>query len=117
MLDHANTALLSTDHIHGADVYGAGEERIGHIDHLLIDGTTGRIAYAIMGFGGFLGLGEELRPIPWAALRYDHGLDGYVTGITVDQLQSSPRAEEGWARDRAWEERTFSHFGAPAYWL
>jgi hypothetical protein len=78
--------------------------------------VSGRITYAVMSFGGFLGLGQDHYPIPWPALRYDTSLGGYVTGITEDQFRGAPTASEGWAADRRWEEAAHSHFGLPFYW-
>ena len=63
--------LISSDRVIGTDVYGLGDDTIGQIDHLLIEKVSGRIAYAIMSFGGFLGLAHNHYPIPWAALKYD----------------------------------------------
>ena len=63
--------LVSSDRVIGTDVYGVGDEAIGQIDHLFIEKVSGRIAYAIMNFGGFLGLAHQYCPIPWTALKYD----------------------------------------------
>jgi PRC-barrel domain len=63
--------LISSDRVIGTDVHGVGDETIGQIDHLLIEKLSGRIAYAVMSFGGFLGLAHNHYPIPCAALKYD----------------------------------------------
>ena len=78
---HPDRRLISSEDVQGTDVYGAGDEAIGEIDHLLIDKVSGRVVYAVMSFGGFLGLGHSHYPIPWAALKYDTNLGGYRTGI------------------------------------
>jgi len=116
MLDHADSQLISSDRVNGTEVFGAGSARIGHIDHLLIDRNSGKIAYAVMGFGGLLGMGEEHHPIPWSALKYDMDLGGYVTGITEDQLRSAPARRDDWREDAGWRESVYSHYGAPIYW-
>ena len=64
--------------------------KIGEVDHLMIDKISGRVTYAVMSFGGFLGLGHSHYPIPWGALKYDTKLDGYVTGISEQQLKDAP---------------------------
>jgi hypothetical protein len=83
---------------------------------LLIDKVSGRVAYAVMSFGGFLGLAHSHYPIPWGALRYDKSLDGYRTGITEAQLRDAPEfSDDSWT-DRSWETRTHKYYGASTYW-
>ena len=88
---HPDRRLISSEDVQGTDVYGAGDEAIGEIDHLLIDKVSGRVVYAVMSFGGFLGLGHSHYPIPWAALKYDTNLGGYRTGIIEAQLRDAPQ--------------------------
>jgi hypothetical protein len=81
---HPDRRLISSEDVEGTNVYGVGDKAIGEIDHLLIDKVSGRVVYAVMSFGGFLGLAHSHYPIPWAALKYDTNLGGYRTGITED---------------------------------
>ena len=95
---------------------GANEEVIGEIDHLLIEKVSGRVAYAVMSFGGIMGLAHSHYPIPWSALKYDKSVAGFRTGITEEQLRNAPEfSDDSWT-DRAWETRTHEHYGAPIYW-
>ena len=87
---HPDRRLISSEDVQGTDVYGVGNEAIGQIDHLLIERLSGRVSYAVMSFGGFLGLGLSHYPIPWTALKYDTALQGYRTGITEEQLRDAP---------------------------
>ena len=87
---HPDRRLISSEDVQGTNVYGVGDEAIGEIDHLLIDKVSGRVVYAVMSFGGFLGLGHSHYPIPWSALKYDTNLGGYRTGITEAQLRDAP---------------------------
>ena len=87
---HPNHQLISSEDVQGTEVYGLGEEKVGEIDHLMIDKLSGRVIYAVMSFGGFLGLGHSHYPLPWAALKYDTGLGGYRTAITEQQLKDAP---------------------------
>ena len=113
---HPNRALISSEDVQGTEVYGMGDEAIGEIDHLLIEKVSGRVAYAVMSFGGFLGLAHSHYPIPWAALKYDTALQGYRTGITERQLKDAPAfSDDSWT-DRDWETKTHEHYGAPGYW-
>ena len=75
------------------------DEKIGHIDHLMIDKQSGHVAYAVMNFGGFLGMGEEAHPVPWNALRYDTDRGGYVTGDHKEQLEGAPSRSDDWRDD------------------
>ena len=113
---HPNHKLISSEDVHGTSVYGAGHAQIGEIDHLVIDKLSGRISYAVMSFGGFLGLGHSHYPVPWSALKYDTTLGGYRTGITEAQLRDAPAFTGVSWSDRDWERRTHEHYGTRAYW-
>jgi PRC-barrel domain len=113
---HPDHSLISSQDVQGTTVYGSDNEAIGEIDHLLIEKMSGKVAYAVMNFGGFLGLAHNHYPIPWSALRYDSELGGYRTSITEAQLQNAPDVGADITRDRDWETRTHEHYGAPTYW-
>jgi hypothetical protein len=87
---HPDRRLISSEDVVGTDVHGLGDEVVGEIDHLLIEKVSGRVAYAVMSFGGFLGLAHSPYPIPWSALKYDTGGGGFRTGITEEQLRDAP---------------------------
>ena len=91
-------------------------KNIGEIDHLMIDKVSGRVGYAVMSFGGFMGLGHSHYPVPWGALKYDTSLAGFRTNITEQQLKDAPSSVTTPWEDRDWETRTHRHYGAPAYW-
>lgn len=110
---HPDRRLISSEDVEGTEVYGAGDEVVGEIDHLLIEKVSGRVVYAVMSFGGFLDLAHSHYPIPWSALKYDTALGGYRTGITEGQLRDAPEfSDDSWT-DRDWEARTHQHYGAP----
>jgi hypothetical protein len=113
---HPDHRLISSEDVQGTSVYGAGDDAIGEIDHLLIEKISGRVSYAVMSFGGFLGLGHSHYPIPWSALKYDTNLGGYRTGITENQLRDAPEFSDDSYEDRDWELRTHEHYGAQPYW-
>ena len=82
----------------------------------MIEKKSGSIRYAVMSFGGFMGLGHSHYPLPWKAIKYDSGREGYVTNVTEDQLRDAPEfSDESWT-DRDWEARWHRHFHAPPYW-
>ncbi len=77
-LDKRETAsLIGSDKVEGTSVYGRDEKRIGSVERVMIDKMSGKVAYAVMRFGGFLGMGEKYHPLPWDALRYNTALEAY----------------------------------------
>jgi PRC-barrel domain len=83
--------LIGSDKVEGTDVYGADDRKVGAIERVMINKRSGKVAYAVLSFGGFLGMGNDHYPIPWAALVYDTRLGGYRTAITEDQLKGAPK--------------------------
>jgi hypothetical protein len=111
-----NANLISSDKVEGTSVYDASGDKIGETDHLMIDRMSGMVRYAIMTFGGFLGIGEGEYPLPWKAFRYDTNLGGYVANVTEEQLQNAPEfTEDSWS-DRDWETRLHKNYGSAPYW-
>jgi len=77
--------LIGSDKVEGTNVYGANGEKIGSIERVMIDKPSGRVSYAVLGFGGFMGLGNDHYPLPWQSLKYNKELGGYQTMITEDR--------------------------------
>ena len=113
---HPNHQLISSEDVEGTNVYDMKGSKIGDIDHLMIDKVSGRVRYAVMSFGGFLGLGHSHYPVPWGALKYDTSLGGFRTNITEQQLKDAPEFSDDTWGDRDWETRTHKHYAAPSYW-
>ncbi|MFH5773349.1 PRC-barrel domain-containing protein [Paracoccus sp. NGMCC 1.201697] len=116
MTDTTGTLVSSAD-VNGTAVYGRDGSHIGAIDHLMIDKLSGKVAYAVMGFGGFLGLGEVHLPVPWHTLTYDTAMGGFVTDLTEAQVTGAPARTNNWDRDRDWETRTYDYYGIAPYWI
>lgn len=93
ILDMPINSVISSRRVAGTDVYNAGGERLGTIDDLMIDRVTGEVLFAVMEFGGFLGVGTDRYPIPWRRLTYDTGLQGYVVPLSIPQLEGAPKYE------------------------
>jgi sporulation protein YlmC with PRC-barrel domain len=110
------TTMLETSKVPGTSVYGPSREEIGEVDDLIVDTVTGKVRYAILSFGGFLGLGKSSYVIPWTSLKWDTVLNGYVTGVTEEQLKASPDLDPLSLRDREFEQRLHTNYGAPNYW-
>ena len=83
--------LIGSDKVEGTAVYGPDDQEIGSIERVMIDKLSGRVSYAVLSFGGFLGIGDDHYPLPWQSLKYDTDLGGYRTGITLDQLKGAPK--------------------------
>jgi sporulation protein YlmC with PRC-barrel domain len=113
---HPDHQCISSEDIHGTEVYGSDGKNIGEVDHLIIDKLSGRVAYAVMSFGGFMGLAHSHYPIPWGALTYDKSLGGFRTNITEQQLKDAPEFSDDSWQDRDWETRTHRYYGARQYW-
>ena len=96
--DRETTSLIANDKVEGTAVYDADGKRIGKIERLMIDKLTGKVAYAVMSFGGILGIGADHYPIPWSLLRYNEKLGGYQVDITERQLKNAPKfgQNENW---------------------
>src|SRR5215217_3227899 len=84
------SSLIGSDKVEGTAVYGTDQTKIGTVQRVMIDKISGKVAYAVISFGGFLGVGEDYYPVPWSTLKYDTNLGGYVTGVTADSLKSAP---------------------------
>ena len=108
--------LIGSDKVEGTAVYGPDDTKIGSIERVMIDKISGKVSYAVLGFGGFWGLSNDHYPLPWQSLKYDTRLGGYVTGITEEQLRGAPKygddSEWNWSdapRNRALN----AYYGVP----
>lgn len=99
MAERETAALIGSDKVEGTAVYGANDEKIGSIERVMIDKKSGHVSYAVLSFGGFLGIGDEHYPLPWQSLKYDTNLGGYRTGVTVEKLKDAPK----YRNDNAWD--------------
>jgi PRC-barrel domain len=82
--------LISSDKVEGTNVYSTHGDLLGTIESFMVDKFTGKVAYAVMSFGGFLGIGEKHHALPWAKLTYDTRQGGYVIDIDNDTLEGAP---------------------------
>ena len=85
--------LISSSKVEGTAVFDRAGQQIGTISSFMVDKVSGQVAYALMSFGGFLGLGESHHPLPWRALTYDVRLRGYVVDVDRDALTGAPRLQ------------------------
>lgn len=85
-----HTTAIRASRIIGSAVYNTQGEEIGKIEDVMLDKTSNSVMYGVIGFGGFLGMGEKYHPIPWSSLNYYKDKGGYVVPYTKDQLKQAP---------------------------
>ena len=112
-------SLIASDKVEGTAVYNRGGEKLGSIYTLMIDKTSGKVAYAVMSFGGFLGIGDRYHPLPWEVLTYDTRQGGYVVDLDRSMLEGAPTygtsETPNWS-DRRWGQQVHDYYGARPYW-
>ncbi len=119
-MDSVNTmntvsSVISSDQVHGTNVFNPNGDKLGSIESLMIDKLSGQVRYAVMEFGGFLGIGSDVYPLPWDTMKYDTGLGGYVVSLSKEQLEDAPR----YARDTrqeyndAYGRQVYDYYGVP----
>ena len=107
--------LIESNRVEGTPVYSPHGKHVGTIHHLIIEKVSGRVVYAVMSFGGFLGIGSQQHTIPWEKLKYDIQLGGFRTDITPEELTGAPvvsEDEKDW-RDRRREQDLHDHWKVP----
>ena len=88
-----HTSAILASKVSGTSVYNGAGESIGHVEDVVLDKMSDKILFAVVGFGGFLGIGEKYHPLPWSQLDYDEQLGGYRVSLTREQLESAPSYE------------------------
>ena len=83
--------LIGSDKVEGTAVYRSNGEKVGQIERVMIDKLSGKVAYAVMSFGGFMGIGEDYYPLPWSLLTYNPKLEGYEVNVGEKQLKGAPK--------------------------
>jgi hypothetical protein len=82
--------LIASDKVEGTSVYDRNSTKLGSVSALMLDKRSGHVSYAVLSFGGFLGMGSSYHPLPWHQLTYDPHLGGYVVDVTKEQLEGAP---------------------------
>jgi sporulation protein YlmC with PRC-barrel domain len=109
------STLIAASKVNGTSVQNRTGESLGSIYDVMIDKQTGRVSYAIMSFGGFLGMGESYHPLPWHVLQYDSATGSYIVDIAKDKLEGgpsyAPSASPDWTTGRYGKE-VDTYYGA-----
>ncbi|MBV8271584.1 MAG: PRC-barrel domain-containing protein [Cupriavidus sp.] len=111
--------VMAADTLEGNKVIDPSGEEIGTIDHIMLDIVGGRIAYAVLAMGGFLGIGEKLHALPWSALTLDTRRKCFVLGIEKERIKASPGFDkEQWPTmaNSEWATSIHEYYGISPYW-
>lgn len=117
-VDYAHE-LISSRRVEGTPVYNPEDDKLGTIHSVMIEKRTGKVAYAVLSFGGVLGFAERVHPIPWEMLTYDVDRDGYCVDIDRDMLKNAPTMSLDEAErpyDRKYDEEVSAYYGRMPWW-
>jgi hypothetical protein len=109
---------MGADTLVGNDVYNDESESLGDIKEIMLDMRTGRVSYAVLSFGGFLGIGEKFFAVPWDALKLDTAHKRFVLDVKKDRLKSAPGFDKDHWPDMAdptWEKGIHAYYGTTPY--
>src|SRR5450631_719395 len=111
--------VLSASTLAGDPVQNSAGEDLGKVDEIMIDIPSGRVAYAVLSFGGFLGMGNKLFAIPWSSLKVDEDKKCFILNLDKTKLENAPGFDkDNWPNmaDTTWGSEVFRYYGATPYW-
>jgi sporulation protein YlmC with PRC-barrel domain len=106
--------LMGADTLMGNDVYNQKDEDLGDIKEIMLDMRSGRVAYAVLSFGGFLGMGKKLFAVPWSALTLDTVNKRFVLSVDKERLANAPGFDKDkWPdmQDPTWSKEIHAYYG------
>ena len=111
--------VKAKDDVIGKKVLNRQGENLGKIEEIVIDAVPGRVAYAVLSFGGFLGMGDKLFAIPWNSFSYDPAQEAFVMDADKRLLENAPGFDKDrWPdfSDTTWRSSVYSYYKAKPYW-
>lgn len=111
--------VMDADTLIGNDVINLQDDKLGTIEAIMLDVPHGRIAYAVLGFGGFLGIGEKRFAVPWRALVLDANRQCFILDVPKERLEGAPGFDKDhWPAmaDERWATEIHDYYGTPVYW-
>ena len=117
--DGPGPRIMAADTLEGNTVRNSSGEDLGNIQHIMLDVPSGRVAYAVLSFGGWLGVGDKLFAIPWSALQLDTENKCFVLGVSKEQLKSAEGFDKNrWPSmaDQRWATNLHEFYSARPYW-
>lgn len=117
--DGPGPRLMLTSTLEGNDVMNRAGEKLGTVDEIMLDVPMGRIAYAVLSSGGFLGVGDKLFAIPWGALTLDTDNKCFILDVSKDRLEQAPGFDKDhWPSlaDQSWGANVHKYYVTRPYW-
>lgn len=114
-----HTEAIRASTVIGTDIQDINGDRIGEIEDIVLDKLSNNIMFVIVGFGGFLGVGEKYHPLPWGILKYSKDADAYVINVSTDKLRAAPAdSMEALTRNdgRDFRDQVYTYYDYPRYW-
>jgi sporulation protein YlmC with PRC-barrel domain len=114
-----HTSAIRAKKVIGTNVKDPTGRKIGEIEDVILDKGSNSVLFAVIGFGGFLGMAEKYHPIPWSSLDYDESEGSYVVSYSKDQLEAAPAGsiDELTENDGlGFRDRTYDYYKAARYW-
>ncbi len=112
-------SLIAAEKVNGTDVYNLEGDKLGEVEDIMLDKSSGHVAYAVLSFGGFLGMGEKHYPLPWSTLKYDTRKGGYVINMDKEKLQNAPSIDRDtdftWTPD--YGRGVDRYYGTASMWM
>ena len=111
--------VMAAETLQGDDVINHQGEKLGSIEDIMLDVSSGKVAYAVLSFGGILGMGDKLFAIPWGALTLDADRKCFVLDVPKDRLQNAPGFDKDhWPAmaDPSWASQVYAYYNQPPYW-
>jgi sporulation protein YlmC with PRC-barrel domain len=111
--------VMAASTLEGDTVVNAAGEKLGEITDIMLDVPSGRVAYAVLSFGGFLGLGDKLFAVPWQALTLDADQKQFVLDVDKELLKNAPGFDkDSWPSmaDPQWAQSIYAYYGSEPYW-
>ncbi|MGA2739113.1 MAG: PRC-barrel domain-containing protein [Bryobacteraceae bacterium] len=117
--DNKYRRVLAASTLAGDSVRNSAGEDLGKVDEIMVDIPSGRIAYAVLSFGGVLRMGNKLFAVPWSALKVDEDEKCFILDVNKKTLESAPGFDKDrWPdmADTTWGSEVFRYYGATPYW-
>jgi sporulation protein YlmC with PRC-barrel domain len=114
-----HTSAIRATKVCGTTVNDTSGRKIGEVEDVVLDKLSNNIMFAVVSFGGFLGMSEKYHPVPWSSLKYDKSKDSYVVDFSREQLEAAPVGDlDELTRNDGHDFRAqaFDYYKAPRYW-
>ncbi len=116
---HGHRRIVPASQVTGNQVQNLSGDKLGKIEDVMLDDASATIAYAVLSFGGFMGMGDKLFAVPWNALTLIEGEDYFLLDVEEEVLENAPGFEkDDWPdfADRRWGSDIHAHYGTTPYW-